>query len=240
MSSMGYVQGFVAPIRTADRSAYIDFANRTDALFHEMGAARVVDGIGDDIQRGKTNDFYTAVNAAEGETVGFGWMEFADKAARDAVMERMRSDPRMADLGDMPFDGKRMIFGGFETLMDEGAGGGGYFDGFIVAVPTANRQAYLESAQKAWPVFRNHGVLRHVECWGEDVPRGEVTDYYRAVFAKDDETVVISWFEWPDKATRDKGSAAAMEDERLKGMMDSPPFDGARMIYGGFEVVSDF
>ena len=77
----------------------------------------MADAIGDDVPAGKVNDFAGAVQLKDGETVGFGWMEFADKAARDAVMERMQSDPRMADLGDMPFDGKRMIFGGFKTIV---------------------------------------------------------------------------------------------------------------------------
>lgn len=237
---MAYIEGFVTPIRSAAKAAFTDHATRAAVLIRDLGAARVVDTWGDDVPTGKLNDFAGAVALQGGETVGFGWMEFADKAARDAFMPRMMADPRMAELGDMPFDGKRMIYAGFETLVDDGRSADtGYVDGFVLAVPDANKQAYLEMAQKASVVFRDHGVTRYVECWGGDVPVGEVTDYTRATHAKDGETIVFSWCEWPDKATRDAGMAAIMEDPRMKDMADPMPFDGQRMIYGGFAMLND-
>jgi len=89
-------------------------------------------------------------------------------------------------------------------------------------------------------LFKEFGVTRMVENWGDDVPRGKVTDFYGAVQAKDDETVVFSWFEYPDKATRDAASAKMMADPRMKEMMgEAVPFDGKRMIYGGFQSIVD-
>ena len=114
-----------------------------------------------------------------------------------------------------------------------------YIDGFVAAVPTANKAKYKEHAEHGLSVFRKHGALRCVECWGDDVSKGETTDFYGAVKAKDDETVVFSWIEWPDKAARDAGMEKVME-EMPAIMADNPmPFDGKRMIFGGFEVVLD-
>lgn len=235
---MTYVQGFVTPIPTANRQAFADHALGAARIFADLGTSRVVDAWGDDVPVGKVNDFRTAVDARDDETVGFGWMEFDDKAAGDAFYERMMADPRMAELGDMPFDGKRMILGGFETLIDDGASNGaGYVDGFLLAVPEENKHAYIEMAQLGSTVFREHGATRYVECWGVDVPAGEVTDMMRAVHAKPGEVVVFSWCEWPDKAARDAGNQKIMADERLGGGMANAPFDGSRMIYGGFSTI---
>jgi len=109
-----------------------------------------------------------------------------------------------------------------------------YIDGFVMAVPTANKEKFIDHANRGDSVFLDHGALRVLECWGDDVPAGKVTDFRRAVQAKDDETVVFSWIEWPDKATRDAGMAEVMKDPRLSPENNPMPFDGARMIYGGF------
>ena len=109
-----------------------------------------------------------------------------------------------------------------------------YVDGFVLAVPTANKQAFIEHARLLDPVFIELGATRIVECWADDVPAGKVTDFQRSVLAKDDETVVFSWVEWPDKATRDAGMAKMMEDPRMDPAVNPMPFDGKRMIFGGF------
>lgn len=112
-----------------------------------------------------------------------------------------------------------------------------YIDGFVMAVPTANKQKFIEHANSLDPVFLEYGATRVLECWGDDVPDGKQTDFRRAVKAKDDESVVFSWIEWPDKATRDAGMEKAMQDPRLKPDVNPMPFDGMRLIYGGFAPV---
>ena len=112
-----------------------------------------------------------------------------------------------------------------------------YIDGYLIPVPAEKKNAYFEIAAKAAKVFRDHGATRVVECWGDDVPDGKVTDFKRAVKAEGDEGVVFSWVEWPDKATRDTGMKKVMEDERMQGDHSDMPFDGQRMIFGGFAPV---
>lgn len=117
-----------------------------------------------------------------------------------------------------------------------------YIDGFVIAVPTANKQKFIDHARLGDGVFMDLGALRVVECWGDDVPDGKVTDFRRAVQAKSDETVVFSWIEWPDKATRDAAYATMSDwmknpkkaDPRMDPQKNPMPFDGVRLIYGGF------
>lgn len=117
---MSYIDGFVIPAPTADREKFIDHARRMDALFLEWGATRIVEGWGDEVAHGHTTDFHRAVAATEDETIVFSWIEWPDKATRDAAMAKMRDDPRMAS-EPMPFDGKRMIFGGFTPVVELGS-----------------------------------------------------------------------------------------------------------------------
>ncbi len=112
-----------------------------------------------------------------------------------------------------------------------------YVDGFVLAVPTANKQKFIDFARKFDTIFMEFGALRIVECWGDDVPPGKQTDFFRSVQATEEETVVFSWIEWPDKATRDAGMAKMMEDPRMDMEANPMPWDGARMIYGGFAPV---
>lgn len=113
-----------------------------------------------------------------------------------------------------------------------------YIEGFVLAVPTANKDAYRKMAAIGLEVFKDHGAIRVVEAWGDDVPAGQVNSFHTAVMRKEDEAVVFSYIEWPDRATRDAGMAASMEDERFQAYSpDRMPFDGARMIFGGFEAI---
>lgn len=117
-----------------------------------------------------------------------------------------------------------------------------YIDGFVIAVPTANKQKFIDHAKMADSVFIEMGAKRILECWGDDVKDGKLTDFRRAVQAKDDETVVFSWIEWPDKATRDAAMAKMMDamndpskvDPRMDPKKNPMPFDGKRLIFGGF------
>ena len=114
-----------------------------------------------------------------------------------------------------------------------------YVDGFVIAVPTVNKEKYKKHAEEAAVVFKEHGALKLVECWGDDVPEGKVTSFPMAVQRKDDETVVFSWIVWPSRAIRDKGMAKVMADPRSAAHKNAMPFDGKRMIYGGFEMIVD-
>jgi uncharacterized protein YbaA (DUF1428 family) len=112
-----------------------------------------------------------------------------------------------------------------------------YVDGYVAAVPTANRDAYRKHAEVAAKVFKEHGALRVVECWGDDVPEGKLTSFPMAVKRKEDETVVFSWITWPSRHVRDEGMKQSMADPRLQADRNPMPFDGKRLIYGGFEVL---
>ena len=113
-----------------------------------------------------------------------------------------------------------------------------YIDGFVIAVPKANKQKFIDHGNKGDSVFVELGATRILECWGDDLPDGKVTDFRRAVQANDDEAVVFSWIEWPDKATRDaamgKMEDLMKNDPRVGPESNPMPFDGKRMIYGGF------
>lgn len=109
-----------------------------------------------------------------------------------------------------------------------------YVDGFLLAVPKAKLEAYKELASKAGEVWKDHGALAFVECVADDVPYGELTSFPRAVHAKDDETVVFSWIVYKSREKRDAINAKVMADPRLKGDAANMPFDGKRMIFGGF------
>jgi uncharacterized protein YbaA (DUF1428 family) len=112
-----------------------------------------------------------------------------------------------------------------------------YIDGFVIAVPTANKQQFIDHAKTADAVFLEHGATRVLECWGDDVPTGTITDFRMAVKAGDDETVVFSWIEWPDKETRDAAMSKMMADPRMDPAQNPMPFDGKRMVFGGFAPV---
>ena len=110
-----------------------------------------------------------------------------------------------------------------------------YVDGFVAAVPTTSKSKYIEYAKDMSVVFKDHGALKVIENWGDDVPDGEVTSFPMAVKCEKDETVVFSWVIWPSKEVRDAGWKAMMDDPRMNPEQNPMPFDGKRLIYGGFE-----
>ena len=107
-----------------------------------------------------------------------------------------------------------------------------YIDGFVMPVPTANKEAYLAGSKMWFEMCKASGALRLVEFWGDDVPDGQVTSFPMAVKLEPGETVVLSYLEWPDKATRDEANAKMRSDPNMQNL--KMPFDGKRMIYGGF------
>ena len=112
-----------------------------------------------------------------------------------------------------------------------------YIDGFVAAVPTANRDAYKRHAERAAVIFKEYGALKVVECWGDDVRDGKLTSFPIAVRKKDDESVVFSWIVWPSRQVRDDGMKKVMADPRSQPNANPMPFDGQRLIYGGFQTL---
>jgi uncharacterized protein YbaA (DUF1428 family) len=238
---MTYVEGFILAVPAENRDAYRRHAAEAAPLFAEFGATRLLEAWEDDVPDGKVTDFRRAVQAKEGEKVVFSWFEYPSREARDAATAKMMEDPRMKEMGaSMPFDGQRMIYAGFAPIVEAGSGSGAYVDGFVAPVPEAKRDAYREMVTKTSAVFLEYGAVRVVEAMGDDVPEGKVTDYRRAVKQEEGETIVYSWIEWPDKATRMEGWNKVMQDPRMKPEEGvAMPFDGKRMFWGGFEVLVD-
>ena len=114
-----------------------------------------------------------------------------------------------------------------------------YVDGYLIPVPAAKKEAYRQAATKMASVFIENGALRVVENWGDDVPRGKQTDFWMSVKTTGDEAVVFSWIEWPSKEARDAGMKKAMSDPRMQPGAAPAPFDGKRMIFGGFANLLD-
>ena len=112
-----------------------------------------------------------------------------------------------------------------------------YIDGFAVAVPSDKKQDYINHAKMAADILKDYGALKIVECWGDDVPDGKVTSFPQAVQKQENETVCFSWIEWPSREVRNDAMPKFMADERLDMEKNPMPFDGKRMIFGGFEVI---
>jgi uncharacterized protein YbaA (DUF1428 family) len=125
-----------------------------------------------------------------------------------------------------------------DATLERGHANMPYIDGYVLAVPTANKDKFIAHANLGDSVFMDQGATRVIECWGDEIPTGSLTDFRKAVQATDDESVVFSWVEWPDKATRDACMARMQDLMKDPRWADNPmPFDGKRMIYGGFAPV---
>lgn len=236
---MSYYTATLAAVSHARQQDYINHAAACWPVFRRYGVQHMVETWGADLPAGKVTDMRRAVAASADETVVFSWLAWPDRASADAGWQRMANDSAMAGLPDMPFDGRRMIHGGFSRVLAHDRGGRpGWYQGFVLAVPTANRDAYVHLAEQMWPMFERHGALATVEAWGEDVPHGRVTDFHRATNAGDEEAIVFSWLAWPDRDTCDAASNA-MHAQMADVDMDTLPFDGQRLILGGFEPIFD-
>ncbi len=236
---MTYIEGFVAAVPKANKDKYRKHAEKAAPIFKEFGVARMVENWGDGIPEGVLNDLRGAVKAKEDEDIIFSWFEYPSKEVRDAANEKIRNDLRMKEMGaKMPFDGMRMIFGGFSTMYDANSGDKAtYVDGILCPVSQSKKDEFLKFGKSCAKIFLAHGATRVTDAWGDDIPEGKVTDFQRAVIAKDNENVVFGWVEWPSKTIRDKGWKTSMADERMKKL--EFPYDGSRMIFGGFEVMLD-
>lgn len=239
---MPYYTGSVAPVPKENKDGYLKSLRRTWPLMQRRGAVRMVETWAEDILPGRQTDFLRAVQAQDGEAVTFAWIEWPDRATADAAWaDIMQNGEDMAQaMAGAGFDGRRMIFGGFQSFVADGSDrGGGYYQGFLTPVPAANKEAFAEMAHMAWnAMFRPHGCLGNHESWGEDVPCGKLTDMYRAVDAREGEVIVMSWACWPDRATCEE-AGRRMEADMAGQEVPEMPFDGKRMIWAGFEVLFD-
>ena len=238
---MTYVDTYIAAVPAANKDAYIEMSSKMSELFSEYGVNRLVASWGDDVPEGELTSFPRALQRQGDEVVAFSWLLRPSKEVREQGVKKMRSDERMHKMS-MPFDGKRIIFGGFKTIVDEQLQAGSiseqrYLDNFIAAVPQANKDAYIKSAHRFMPVFKRHGALHTSEAWGDDVPPGKLTSFPRAVQMQDDENVAVSWVAWPSRAARNACMEQMMNDPEMQNM--DMPFDGKRVVYGGFEVIVD-
>ena len=238
---MNYVDVFVAPIPVVAKEAYVEMARTMSALFTDHGALRLVAAWGDDVPTGKLTSFPLAVQRQGDEEVAFSWIQWPSRVARTQGMEKARADKRMQQI-KLPGDRQRIIFGSFQTVVDEQLQDAAafelkYLDGFVAAVATAKRDAYIQSAHDFMPLFQRYGALQTAELWADEVAAGKITSFPQAVQLQDDEAVVVSWVAWPTRAARNACMEAMMKDPEMQNM--AMPFDGQRMIYGGFEVVVD-
>lgn len=234
---MAYVDGFVAAVPDANREAYRKLATDASVVFKKHGAISFVENWGVDVPQGKVNCLNSAVMRKPDETVVFSWIVWPDKAARDAGNAEVMVDPDLGGPGmEMPFDGMRMIYGGFEHLFGDAMAAPTILDGTVMPILAANKAAYVEAAVKMADLFREYGATAVVDCWGDDLPEGKVNSFHTAVLRKPDEAVVFSWIGWKDKAAQEKGWASIMADPRMQEL--SPKTVGAdmgRMIFGSFE-----
>lgn len=237
---MTYFQGFVIPVPPENREAYRNMAIEAAPFFEEYGSRRIVEGWGEDVPRGTSTDMYRAVDADEGETVVFSWIEWDSEATCHQAHEAMTKDERMKMPPEMPFDGKRMIFAGFEVLGASGSGGEtGYVQGYVAPVPRHNRTAFADMCATMRDVAVDSGALRAVDGWAEDIPDGQASDFKRAVKADEGEAVAFGFVEWPSKDAFDAGLAKMSSDDRMPKPGSEMPLDGKRLIYGGFTVLLD-
>lgn len=236
---MTYVAGFVVAVPEGKRQAYIDVATEGVPLFREHGAKRQVEAWDDDVQEGKLTDFRRAVKATPDEKIVFSWHEYESKAAADAANGKIMADPRMEEMGrNMPFDGQRMIYGGFDGILERGSRGkSSYIDGSLVPTPVDSRATYTAYAEKVADILMEHGATRIVDAWSDNVPDGKLTDFRRSVNAEPGEAVVFSWVEWPSKAVRDAAWQKIFTDPRMHE--GNPPQDESRRVSGGFVPVMD-
>lgn len=238
---MAYFQGFIIPVPVEKKEGYRKMASDVAPMFEEFGARRIVECWGDDVPHGETTDMYGGVNAEDGENVVFSWIDWGAKETCDQAHEKMMQDERMqTPPDDMPFDGKRMVYAGFEPLGEKGGGGvTKYVNGYVAPVPRENKQAFADMCAAMREMATDHGALHAADSWAETIEDGKVTDFKRAVKAEKGEAVAFGFTEWASKDAYEKGMAKMREDDRMPPPGSDMPLDGKRIIFGGFEVLLD-
>jgi len=236
---MTYIDGFVLAVPTSNKEAYRKMASDASKVFVRHGAIAFLEGWGEDVPQGKVNCLNTAVMKKPDETVMFSWIVWPDRAARDAGNAAVMVDPDLGGPGmEMPFDGSRMIDGGFEHLFGDAITAPGIFDGTVMPVPAARKADYKAAAEKMAALFIEYGAVSVVDAWSDDVPEGKVNSFHTAILRKPDEAIVFSWIGWKDAAAQASGWEKIMADPRMAEF--SPASVGAdmgRMIFGSFKPI---
>ncbi|AXE63463.1 hypothetical protein BBF93_03945 [Hyphomonas sp. CACIAM 19H1] len=237
---MTYVSGFLLAAPTANREAYRKQAEEAWPMFKGYGALNMVEGWGDQVPDGKINSINSAVMRKEDETSLFSWVVWPDKKTSDEAERQMMADMEGKEFPEMPFDGKRMIIGGFQTIVGDPTAKIGYIDGTVMPVQADKREAYTAASEKMAALFKEYGAISVVDAWGDNLPEGKVNDFHMAVLRKPDETVVFSWINWKDKATRDAAWEKVMADPRMEEFgPHTAGVDMSRMIFGSFVPLVD-
>lgn len=235
---MTYFQGFIIPVPETNKEAYRKMAQDVAPFFTDYGALRTVECWGDNVPQGKTTDMFGAVDAEEDENIVFSWIDWESKQACDEAAERMTKDKRMEDPGEMPFDGKRMIYSGFELLGENGTKGStGYVQGYVAPVEKGKREPFAQMCATMRKIAVDSGALHAVDGWADVIEDGRLTDFKRAVKAEAGEAVAFGFVEWPTKEAYEHGSAKMREDKRMLPSGADMPVDGKRMIFGEFDVL---
>lgn len=233
---MTYIDGTLMPVVTDHRADYKAYAEHVAALFKANGALELVDCWGDDVPTGKLNSFPSAVLLTPGETVVMSWIKWPSKEVRDKAWQDM-DEELMNNMPTPPFDTKRMIYGGYDVILETSKGsaseGPACIEGMMVPAKKDARDAYKDHAIKAAEIFQSYGALGVTESWADDVPPGKLNSMLSAVLAAEDEVPVYSWIDWPSKDIRDAAWPKIMEAGDLMALGD-PPFDMTRMIGGVF------
>ncbi|GLQ06481.1 DUF1428 domain-containing protein [Sneathiella chinensis] len=233
---MPHFIGCVAAIPIKNKDAYRQHTDSLAPYFKEIGTNYLLEYWENDIPDGKITDFRRSVLAQAGEAIVFSLLEFPDKATADSSYQKMAENEEVRRLEtEMPFDGKRMIFGGFTPLTEAPTAlDAGYMDVSLLAVPFSNRDAYEQQARHAARIFKEHGALQVAEAWGDSLPNGTLTDFFRAVQATEQENVALSWVQWPSKKARDEGWQKIWADPRMEQIGASSLYDHQRRVFGGF------
>lgn len=236
---MAYLDGFVLAVPDANKEAYRKMASDASVVFRRHGAIGFVECWGEDVPQGKVNCFNSAVMRKPDETVMFSWIVWPDRAARIAGNNAVMVDPDLGGPGFVaPFDGMRMIYGGFDHLFGDALAAPGVINGTVLPVPAAKRKEYTAAAEKMADLFIEYGATSVVDAWGDDLPEGKVNSFHTAVLRKPDEAVVFSWINWKDQATHDAGWEKIMADPRMAEFGPSTVgADMGRMIYGTFKPI---
>lgn len=239
---MSYAHGFIAAVPQANRDVYRRHAKKVGEVFRENGASQVMECWEEEVPDGEVTSFPLAVRRKEGEAVVFSWYRWPSKEVADAGMKATMADERVrCEAGQVGkiFDGKRIIYGGFDVVAEKRADAGidtPYVHGMAAAVVASRREAYAKCAGEMGAILRERGALEVVDCWEEAVPEGELTSFPKAVLREEGEAVVFSWILWPSKEAGRAGMGAMREDARLANLFEEigGMMNLKRLIHGGF------